>query len=261
MVDLAPSSPHHPLVVAHRGDSDGYPENTLAAFAAAIAQGADAVELDVRLTADGVPVVLHDADVGVVSDGRGPVHRLTLAEVKRLRVRGEEIPTLAEVLGLIAGRVVLDVEIKNLPGEEAFDSPREAVAEAVVATLRAEAYAGPVLASSFNWLAIERIRDIEPSIETGFLTISAIDPRAALVYARSHGHGYVLPNVEALLTSGAAFVEEAHGSGVKVGTWTVDEEDRLRTLFGWGVDAVASNRPGTALRIRDEVLEAEGRVP
>ena len=240
-----------PLVVAHRGASADHPENTLVAFEAAVEAGADAVELDVRLTSDGAPVLLHDAEVGAVTDGHGSVHELTLAEVKRLRVRGEEVPTLGEALALLSGRAGVDVEIKNLPGEAAFDSPREAVVDAVADSLEHVGFSGSVLVSSFNWLSIERARERMPGVETGFLTIAGIDPHAALVYARSHGHEYVLPNVEALMSEGERFVADAHASGIRVGTWTVDQEDRLATLYGWGVDAIASNLPGLAVRVRE----------
>ncbi len=207
-----------------------------------------------RLTADGVPVLLHDADVGVTTDGHGLVHRLTVDEVKRLRAGGEEVPTFAEAVRLLSGRIGLDVEIKNLPGEEAFDSPREAIVEAVLDVLSREAWDGPLLVCSFNWLSIERVRALAPEVATGFLSIAAVDPRAALVYTRQAGHRYVLPNVEALLPTGPSFVEEAHEAGVRVGTWTVDEEERLADLYGWGVDAIASNRPDVAVRVRDAVV-------
>src|SRR5439155_21593183 len=90
-----------PSVVAHRGASLAYPENTVEAFEGAIAAGADVVELDVRLTADGVPVILHDLDVGATTDGTGFVHTWTLADVKRLDASGgrgsrAEVPTLRE---------------------------------------------------------------------------------------------------------------------------------------------------------------------
>jgi glycerophosphoryl diester phosphodiesterase len=253
MVRRRITSTEFPLVVAHRGASADHPENTLVAFEAAIASGADGVELDVRLTADGVAVVLHDAETGVVTDGSGPVGGMRLSELKRLRVRGEEVPTLDEALEVLSGRATADLEIKNLPGEDDFDSPREAVVEAVAASVQRVGFEGTVLVSSFNWLSIERARELLPQALTGFLTIGVIDPRAALVYARSRGHDYVLPHVEALLGAGAAFVAEAHEAGLRVGTWTVDEEDRLATLFGWEVDAVATNRPDAAVRVRDRV--------
>ena len=75
-------------MVAHRGASSTYPENTLEAFEGAIAAGADAVELDVRLTADGIPVVMHDLDVAATTDGHGFVHTMTLADLKRLDASG-----------------------------------------------------------------------------------------------------------------------------------------------------------------------------
>ena len=242
-----------PLVVAHRGASATHPENTLVAFDAAIAAGADGIELDVRLTGDGVPVVLHDEEVGVVTDGSGPVHSMALDEVRTLRVRGEPVPTLDEALRTISGRALVDIEVKNLPGERSFDSPRESIVAAVAESVQRVAFSGPVIVSSFNWLSIERARELLPGAETGFLTVAGIDPRAALVYARSRGHEYVLPSVDALLAAGEGFVREVADAGLKVGTWTVDEEERLEVLFGWGVHAVASNRPELAVRIRDAV--------
>lgn len=254
------------MVVAHRGASATEPENTLAAFEAAIAAGADVVELDVRLSADGVPVVMHDATVSTTTDGSGFVHDLALAELKRLDASGgkgqrQEIPTLTEALdaiGRFAGAGV-NLEIKNIPGEPAFDSPREATLEATVRVLETAGFAGPVVVSSFNWITIERCREIAPGVFTGFITIGAIDPSAALVYARQAGHELILPQAPALLEAGGAFIEEAHGSEVLVGTWTVDDEDMLEALFSLGVDAVASNRPDLAVAVRDRVVAAQTR--
>ena len=248
------------LVVAHRGASALEPENTLVSFESAARAGADVVELDVRLTGDGVPVILHDPDVAATTDGTGFVHEMTLGQVKSLDASGgrgdrQEIPTLAEALDLLAGHgTAVNLEIKNLPGEPAFDSPRESVLGRAVETVRASRFAGPVLVSSFNWLTIERCREIAPEARTGFLTIAAIDPWASLVYARQHGHDFVLPQTPALAAAGESFVREAHQGGVRVGTWVADDEDVLATLFGWGVDAVASNDPRTAVAVRDRVL-------
>ena len=249
-------------MVAHRGASAAEPENTLAAFEAALRAGADVVELDVRLTADRVPVVLHDPDVGTTTDGSGLVHELTLTEVKRLDAgRGmgrHEVPTLAEALSLVGelGGAV-DLEIKNLPGEAAFDSPREAILEAALRTLDDLAFGGHVLISSFNWLTIERSKELAPDIATGFLTVAPIDPHAALVYARQHGHDFILPHVMAVMAAGEDLVREAHAVDVGVGTWVADDEELLRTLFGWGVDAVATNDPTVALDVRRRTAAAQ----
>jgi glycerophosphoryl diester phosphodiesterase len=248
------------LVVAHRGASSTSPENTIAAFEAAIRAGADVIELDVRLTADGIPVILHDPDVSSTTDGTGLVHTLALGEVKRLDASGKgpghlEIPTLAEALEAIgrSGRVAADLEIKNIPGEPAFDSPDESILRASLRVLEDASFSGAVLISSFNWITIERAKQLAPEVPTGFLTLAPIDPHAALVYAGQHGHDFVLPQAPALLEGGDRFVEDAHREGIRVGTWTVDDQDELALLFGWGVDAVASNDPGLAVAVRDRV--------
>ncbi len=251
------------LVVAHRGASAVEPENTLRAFESAIRAGADVVELDVRLTADGVPVVLHDADVAATTDGTGWVHELTISQVKDLDAgvrsgRREEIPTLAEALELAADLGGgIDLEIKNLPGEPAFDSPQEAILTAALAAVAESSFPGPLLVSCFNWLTIERSKELAPDVPTGFLTIAAIDPNAALVYARQHGHEFVLPQTPALLEAGRGFVRDAHEVGIRVGTWVADEETVLHSLFSWGVDAVASNDPALAITVRDRVAAAQ----
>lgn len=245
-----------PIVVAHRGSSATHTENTLPAFEGAVQAGADMVEVDVRLTSDGVAVILHDLDVSATTDGSGFVHTLTLAQVKGLKAAGgrgprTEIPTLREALELLSGRAGIDIEIKNLPGEPAFDSPREAAAEQVVGLLHETGFEGMVLVSSFNWLSIERIQELAPAIATGFLTTAAIDPRAALVYARSRGHAYVLPQAPVIYEAGASFVEAAHSAGVLVGTWTVDDPAAIEGLFAMGVDAIVTNDPGVAVPIRN----------
>lgn len=237
-----------------------HPENTIEAFEAAIAAGADFVELDARLTADGVPVVMHDPDVSRTTNGLGVVHELTLAEVKRLDASGgrglrTEVPTLREALETLSGRVGVNIEIKNTPGEPAFDSPHEATAGRVVALLEETGYSGDVLVSSFNWLSIERVQELAGWIPTGFLTTAAMDPRAALEYVRTRGHSYVLPQARALVEAGEPFVRDAHQDGIHVGTWTVDDAGEVERLFGLGVDALATNDPAMAVPIRDRVRE------
>ena len=116
-----------PLVVAHRGACAEEPENTLAAFERAVAAGADVVEFDVRMTADDVAVVLHDPDVNRPPRATASCE-MPLEEVRALGV----VPTLEEVLLLLSGRVALDIEIKNIPGQPDFDGQREAAVEATL---------------------------------------------------------------------------------------------------------------------------------
>jgi glycerophosphoryl diester phosphodiesterase len=244
-----------PAIVAHRGASVSHPENTLEAFEAAVAAGADAVELDVRPTRDGVLVVLHDSDVSATTDGVGHVHRMTLDEVKALDASGgagrAEVPTLHEALTLLSGRAGIDIEIKNLPGDPGFDEGREVAATEIVRLLDELSFDGSVLVSSFSWLSIDRVRELNPSIPTGFLTGAVVDPASALHFVREKGYRFVLPQVDGLTAAGEPFVRECREAGVRVGAWTVDDPGRIAELFGWGVDAVVTNDPAAGVAVRD----------
>lgn len=245
-----------PLVVAHRGASADHPENTLAAFEAAARAGADLVELDVRLTADGVPVVLHDPDLARTTDAAGPVAELTLAEVKRADASGgrgprQEVPTLAEVLGLLAGTPTgVDVEVKGLPAGPGAGPGGEEALEASLRVLDEAGFAGPAIISSFDPATLARSRALAPHIPTGLLTAPGFDPEDALRLAREAGHAWLLPHISVVLEGGAALVGEAHAAGLALGTWTVDDEATLGRLFALGVDAVATNRPALAVAVR-----------
>lgn len=239
------------LVFGHRGSAATHPENTLASFRAALDAGADGVEADLRLTADGVPVVLHDADVSRTTQGQGLLHELTLAEVRALDAGdGERVPTLDEVLELAADRdAVLALEIKNLPGDPGYDPAHEGAVDALIAALGD--YAGlPVLVVSFNPRSIERARRSK-TVETGFLATAAMDPGVALRYAKEAEHDWVWPHVGAVTSAGVGLVEAAHATGIRLGTWTVDEASDLARLLDWGVDAVVSNDPATAVGVRE----------
>ncbi|MEE9285781.1 MAG: glycerophosphodiester phosphodiesterase family protein, partial [Dehalococcoidia bacterium] len=107
-----------PLVISHAACAGHAPENTLAGVRAALRLGADAIEVDVQASADGVPVLMHDLTVDRTTDGTGPVANLTLEQLRALDAgRGEPVPTLAEALALTAGNILLVVEIKQ-PGVE-----------------------------------------------------------------------------------------------------------------------------------------------
>lgn len=239
-----------PMIVAHRGASATHPENTLAAFRAALELGAPVIELDVRLTADGVAVVMHDPDVARTTDGAGLVHELPASRLAELNAgtpeAPEPVPTLAGALELISGRAAVALEIKNLPGEPNH-SERELIVEATHAELERTGFEGPVLVLSFNPRSIEASRAIAPEVPTGFLSTEPVDPRDALAYAVRAGHDLVLPGTWSLIPAGPAFVDEVHAAGLRVGTWTVDDRPTLEMLLDRGVDAIASNDPAMAL--------------
>ncbi len=242
-----------PIVVAHRGASSTRPENTLASFEEALRTGAQLVEMDVRLTADGAAVVIHDADVSRTTDGIGFVHELTLEQVLALNGGGDRgVPTLIDVLELVSGRGGVALEMKNIPGDPAFEADRERAVEESVADLERSGFAGPVLFLSFNPHSVAAVRRLAPELPTGFLTADGVAPAAALAHAREAGHDFVLPGSRALLGAGQEFVAAAHAADVRVGTWTVDDAPTIRKMFGWGVDAVASNDPATAAAVLAE---------
>jgi glycerophosphoryl diester phosphodiesterase len=242
-----------PLVVAHRGASSTHPENTLRAFEAALALGAPVVELDVRLTADGRAVVMHDPDVSRTTNSRGLVHELTLDEVRRLDAGGGRgragVPTLAEVLELVSGRAGVVIEIKNLPGDPAYAPDGEPSVAVAVAELDRVGFDGPVLVVSFNPRSIAVARSTGAGVFTGLLTTDAIAPDDGLVFARDQGHEFLLPGSRGLLRAGLDVVERARAAGVRLGTWTVDDPALFRRLIDAGLDAVATNDPAMGLRV------------
>ncbi len=236
------------LIVAHRGASAEEAENTIEAFERAVVVGADAVEFDVRLTADGHPVVMHDADVSRTTDGEGLVRQLSLNQVRALRIRTRGgghtmVPTLEEALRCLSGRAGVDIEIKNVPGEPDFDHDRERVVEATVTCLHDVAFVGSVLISSFNPFSIAAARALAPEFETGLLTEFSTDARAGLGFAHEAGHGWILPFVERAREAGESFVGNVHAAGMRLGVWVVDDPDDAVEQWRLGTDAVATNDP------------------
>jgi glycerophosphoryl diester phosphodiesterase len=234
-----------PIVVAHRGASAMEAENTLPAFESAVVAGADAVEFDVRLTIDGVPVVMHDPDVSRTTDGTGLVRDMTLAEIKRLEIRTTsgpptEVPTLAEALAFLSGRAGVDIEIKNIPGEPDFEPDRERVVEAIIATLHGSEHG--VLLSSFNPFSLAKAREMAPGVITG------------LGFAQEKGDAWILPFAEEVWEAGDSFIGETHAAGLLVGTWIVDDPDRATGLMLRGIDAIATNDPARIVAARGSAL-------
>jgi glycerophosphoryl diester phosphodiesterase len=231
------AGPAAPAVIAHRGASRAFPENTPAAFEAAVRAGADMVELDVRLTADGTLVVMHDPDVARTTVGSGLVSEMTLAEIESLRV-----PTLREALELLRGRAGVEIEIKDIPGDAAVD--------AVVGLLQKLRF-DAVLLSSFDAGTLERARLRDPEIATGLETEGVDELRRGLSHVAERGHPFLLPDAPSLMQAGTAVVRLAHDRGIRIGTWTVDDPETITELFAWGVDAVETNMPEMAVPVRN----------
>lgn len=222
-------------VIAHRGASHAFPENTVAAFAGARALGADGVELDARRTADGHTIVHHDA---ALPDGRVIVELAAAA-------LPSSVPSLAEALDACEGMAV-NIEIKNWPDDPDFDGTQR-VANAVVALADASERKPELLISCFHLPTIDHVRATDPELATAFLT--ALVPGAdAIAQAVEHAHGTWHPwdhDVTALL------VAVAHEQGLRVNVWTVDDPERMVELMAWGVDGIVTNVPDVARTVVD----------
>jgi glycerophosphoryl diester phosphodiesterase len=232
------------LNIAHRGASRVAPANTLAAFERALALGADGVELDVRLSADDVPVVIHDATVDATTDGRGPVARLTLTELKSLDAgswfdpafAGEGLPTLAEVLDDLGGRCLLNVELKST---SLLDRGLERAVAALLGLF--DIPPAHLLISSFNPLSLRRFKRLAPAIPVGLLHAPGLPlplRRAWLAGLAPHEARHP----EHTLVD-AAYVARARQRGYRVHPWTVDDPDEMRRLIALEADGIITNVP------------------
>jgi glycerophosphoryl diester phosphodiesterase len=219
-------------IIAHRGASRVEPENTLAAFRAARRLGADLVELDVRLTADGELAVQHDA---VLPDGR-PVATVAASSLPA------HVPLLAAALDACEGMGV-NVEIKNEPGEIGYD-PDAAVATAVVELVVRRDEIERVVVSSFDLATIDRVHQAEPGIETAWLVMTIDD--ATLDTLTEHGHFTVHPWHGSTTEE---VVAQCHRAGVRVNVWTCDEPDHIRQFARWSVAGICTNVPDLARQI------------
>lgn len=253
------SVPRRPAVIAHRGASGQAPENTLAAFHRALETGADAVELDVHLSADGVPVVIHDPLLDRTTDGQGLVKEHPLEALRRLdagrwfgeRFSGEPVPTLAEALDLLrAVRVI--IEIKNGP----IFYPEIA---ARVAEIVREAGHPAVTVSSFDHPVLLDVKAHAPGLETAVLYFARpLDP---VRLARDVGADVLQPHWTFLTPEAVA---DARAAGLRVETWVVDEPAHLAHVVGMGADGIITNHPDRLLALLSSIRAhgpAQPRTP
>lgn len=217
------------VVIAHRGASATFAENTIEAFRGAAEQGADWVELDVRRTADHSLVVHHDARL---YDGRAIVE-LAAADLP------PSVPTLARALDACAGMGV-NIEIKNNEPDPDADV-EEFVAEATVALLAQRGGGDEVLISSFNPATLVRVREQAPHLATALLVVEPAPDVVDVLLGAGHQalHPFDWFVDEDLVT-------RCHAAGVKVNVWTVDDTNRMTELLALGIDGLCTNVPAVA---------------
>jgi glycerophosphoryl diester phosphodiesterase len=233
---MTPSSVSRPIVIAHRGASAQLPENTVGAFRRAHELGADWVELDTHLTADGHVVVIHDAHY---PDG-------TLASEANADRRPHGVCLLDEALDVCdVASLGVNIEIKAIPGDADAESA-PALTDAVLAVLDRRYGPGrpsPLLITSFWPPTIVQVRKAS-TWPTGWLTIDGSDPAATAARLAAADHQAINP-WDPVVT--AEFIEISHRHGLAVNVWTVNDPDRMRQLASWGVDGIITDVPDVAV--------------
>ncbi len=246
---------HGFLIIAHKGGEGLAPGNTIEAFARGLMEGADILETDARLTADGHVVLFHDDSVEGQTDGSGRVEDLTLAEIRSLdagywwtddkgssypyRGKGHKVPTLAEALAAFPG-ARFNVDMKT--------HSQEMVA-AMVETIRASEAENRVLITSFDAETAQAFRREMPEVASSCgssevqvfyamqllrLTRFYTPPAAALQVPEYEGSIHVVTS---------SFIGAAHSRGMQVHVWTVNDEETMRRLIDLGVDGIVTDYP------------------
>ncbi|HEX2923127.1 MAG TPA: glycerophosphodiester phosphodiesterase [Chloroflexota bacterium] len=241
MIDLRSALRGRPLVIAHRGASGEAPENSMAAFQLAIEQGADLIETDVHLTADGQLVAIHDHSLDRTTDGHGLVREHTLAQIKSLdsgawfapSFSGQKVLTLDELLAWAANRIPVAIEIKNGP------IYYEGIEERVVETIRRHGMERSAMVISFDHAAVKRLKRLSGEVLGGVL-FAGTPMRASNLAIEAEAEA-ILPNWASITPE---MVADAHDRGLAVSTWVTDETAEMRWVLAHGVDAIATNRPG-----------------
>lgn len=226
---------------AHRGYSGKYPENTMLAFRKAVEAGADGIELDVQLTCDGEPVIIHDELVDRTTDGKGRVKDFTLAELQKLdasyiyagQYGRNPIPTLREYCEFVKDLpIITNIEMKTGVYEYL------GMEEKVWAMIQEYHLEEKVIISSFNHFTILRMREIAPKLKYGFLSETWIIDAGK--YCHAHGVPCYHPLFRNLTRE---VVAELKQYGLEINTYTVNTEEDVRDLVEKGVDTLIGNFP------------------
>lgn len=226
---MAKESPHRGVLrIGHRGACGYQPENTLASIEHAITLGCHFTEVDVRPTADGTLVLLHDERVDRTTNGRGSIADLMLDDVHRLDAgNGQKIPTLEEILAVSSGRIGLILEFKV-----------QGLAYDVCATVRGSGFNGPVLYASFHHEELQHVRRVDPQAQTLALFKRLPDNPVTLALSLQATHvGIRIDTITKPL------VQHLHDAGLIVFVYTVDKPAAIKKVKMLGVDGIISDFP------------------
>ena len=249
-----------PVIFAHRGASAHAPENTLAAFELALAQNADAIELDVKLSADGHAVVIHDPSLDRTTGSPGHVRDLSVQQLRSLdaggffseKYRGEKIPLLEEVFEAVGRRTFINVELTN------YSTPRDSLVETVCMLVKRFGLQERVLFSSFFASNLWKAHAYLPDVPRGLLAFNGVLGSWARSFGFNFGGYQALHPYLRDVTSQQ--VQRVHRLNRRIHVWTVNAAEDMRRLFHWGVDAIFTDDPQLAVQVRREIHPL-GEVP
>ena len=221
-----------PLIIAHRGASVDAPENTLAAFTLALEEGAHGIELDVRISADGQPVVIHDATFDRTSSGRGRVSELNLNQISELLIEDRyNIPTLNQALDTLGTKPLYNIELKSSL------LPEPDLAAAVSSLIMDYNLQDKVLISSFSYFALRQTRNyLNSDVPIGLLRSTKLSRLLHMGLAAKADHPH-----RSLISE--TYMAWAEGSGYRVNVWTVDDPREAMRFKQLGVNALITNQP------------------
>lgn len=227
-------------ITAHRGDVRNARENTLPAFESAIQNDFDCIELDVRPTSDGVPVVFHDSSLKRMCGRNLTLSSLTFSELETiplLYTDGETIPTLQQALLLCRTRIPLNIELKN--SDAAF-------IQNVLELLNKNGVLDTCVVASQDYVALRRVKAINPDITTVYITSFAYGDISSMKYVDAF-------SVESSSVT-QTLTDSVHRAGKQIYAWTVNDESEMRRILELGVDDLITDNGGAAMRLRSSLL-------
>jgi glycerophosphoryl diester phosphodiesterase len=239
-----------PLIIAHRGYRAKYPENTLCAFEAALDAGAAMIELDVSLSYDRKVVVIHDATLQRTTNGHGPVNGFTLKELKQLDAgswfhsdfAGERLPELIEVLELVNGRALIDIEIKSNTYEP--NHPQDAIELQVMELVRQKKARDYILISSFNIFILEQFVALKDAPPLAWISRCPADRHTVEMCTRINAFSW---HPEHLILTRQQ-VDMMQAAGIRVFPFNMETKTDFNRMLQMGVDGVIVNDPAEALK-------------
>ncbi len=234
-----------PWIIAHRGFRAKYPENTLIAFQAALDAGVTMIELDVTPTRDGKLVVMHDKTLDRTTNGRGPVNCYFLKELKKLDAgswfnpvfASQHVPELEEVMELVHGRALINIEIKPNPDDDPH--PSDAIERQVVELVNRKNAHDAVLISSFDRTVLEKIESLENPPALALISRDPADS-STITFCRRLNIFSWHPNHSMLSHEQ---VNLMHSAGIRVFPYNADTPEDVQRMFDMNVDGIISNDP------------------